>query len=211
MIIKNLNIYSNKTRSFYKGDIRIEDGLIRDIGELSERGIDGEGSYVVPGLIDVHTHGISGNDWCMSDNDGYRKMAATYASYGVTTVMPTLSSAPLEKMAEATERLNGYTPSRGEANLCGVHWEGRYLNTEKKGAHAAELIKPLDPRELDAEPLRACKRLHISAALELDADGSFAKKAKEIGATLGLAHTMCLMPTIFQSVSSSTFTPPHSD
>ena len=33
-----------------------------------------------------------------------------------------------------------------------------------------------------------CPRLHISAAFELD-DGSFARKALSIGATLGLAHT----------------------
>ena len=191
MIIKNLNIYSNKSRSFYKGDMRLEDGIIVDIGELSsDEAVDGKGAYVVPGLIDVHTHGILGNDWCLSDSDGYKKMAEAYAKSGVTTVMPTLSSAPYEKMVEATDRLNGFVPVSGAANVAGVHWEGRYLNPEKKGAHNAELIKPLDPCELEAEPLRECKHLHISAAYELDADGAFANKAKEIGATMGLAHTM---------------------
>lgn len=171
--------------------MRLEDGIIVDIGELSsDEAVDGKGAYVVPGLIDVHTHGILGNDWCLSDSDGYKKMAEAYAKSGVTTVMPTLSSAPYEKMVEATDRLNGFVPVSGAANVAGVHWEGRYLNPEKKGAHNAELIKPLDPCELEAEPLRECKHLHISAAYELDADGAFANKAKEIGATMGLAHTM---------------------
>ena len=191
MIIKNLNIYSNKNRSFYKGDIRLEDGIIVDIGELSsDETVDGKGAYVVPGLIDVHTHGILGNDWCLSDSDGYKNMAEAYANAGVTTVMHTLSSAHYEKMVEATDRLNGFVPVSGATNVAGVHWEGRYLNPEKKGAHAAELIKPLDPCELDAKPLKECKHLHISAAYELDTDGAFANKAKEIGATMGLAHTM---------------------
>ncbi|MBQ8850237.1 MAG: N-acetylglucosamine-6-phosphate deacetylase [Clostridia bacterium] len=193
MVIKDLNIYSNKDRSFYRGDILVRDGTICAIGDLSggaDETVDGKGAYVVPGLIDVHTHGIQGCDWCLSDGDGYGKMAKSYAKAGVTTVMPTLSSAPLEKMRGATEALCGYVPPIDGANLAGVHWEGRYLNIEKKGAHAAELIMPLDPAELDDGALRKCKRLHISAAYELDADGSFAKKAKEIGATLGLAHTM---------------------
>lgn len=194
MIIKNLNIYSNDSRSFYQGDIRIEDGMICEIGDIPAEGfqvVDGGGAYVVPGLIDVHTHGILGNDWCLSGEDGYGVMAKAYAKAGVTTVMPTLSSAPYEKMVEATDRLNRYAPAKGEAELCGVHWEGRYLNMGKKGAHAEELIMPLDPFELDAEPLKACNRLHISAAYELDSeDGAFAKKAKGLGATLGLAHTM---------------------
>ncbi len=197
MLIKNLNIYSNHTRSFFYGDIRIKDGMIEDVGAIhpedGEEVADGGGAYAVPGLIDVHTHGIGGYDWCLCGEEAYERMALLYAQAGVTSVMPTLSSAPLEKMVGATERLNSFASKKG-ASIVGVHWEGRYLNPEKKGAHAPELIKPLDPAELDAKPLSDCvvsgRRLHISAAYELDVDGEFAKKAREIGATMGLAHTM---------------------
>lgn len=193
MLIKNINIYSNVDRSFFYGAIRIEDGVIVDLGDLepkeNECAEDGRGAYVVPGLIDVHTHGIMGNDWCLCDDRGYEKMTKAYARAGVTSVMPTLSSAPIEKMIAATDRLNKYTVADG-ANILGVHWEGRYLNMEKKGAHAPELIRALDPSELDARELSACKRLHISAAYELDKDGAFSARARALGATMGLAHTM---------------------
>ena len=193
MLIKNLNVYSNSSRSFYSADIRIENGIITDIGMLfpmeGETCEDGDGAYVVPGLVDVHTHGIVGEDWCLSDAEGFERMAVSYACAGVTSVMPTLSSAPLEKMLEATELVNSYKSSKG-ADLLGVHWEGRYLNPQKRGAHASELIKPLDASELDAEPLKYAKRLHISAAYERDLDGSFSRRAAELGATMGLAHTM---------------------
>ena len=192
MLIKDLNIYSNRQRSFIHGDIRIEDGIIVCVGNIAsadgEPWEDGGGAYVVPGLIDVHTHGICGDDWCLCESEAYERMALAYARAGVTSVMPTLSSAPLERMLGATASLNAFEPNDG-ANTVGVHWEGRYLNPEKKGAHAPELIKPLEPSELNAPELLGCKRLHISAAYELDADGSFAKRAREIGATLGLAHT----------------------
>ena len=193
MIIGKLNIYSNGSRSFYPADIRIEKGIITGIGALTpgedEPYEDGRGAYVVPGLVDVHTHGIAGEDWCQSDVDGFERMSLAYARAGVTSVMPTLSSAPYEKMVEATDLINR-TESQTGADILGVHWEGRYLNPEKKGAHARELIMPLEPSELDAEPFTREKRLHISAAYELDGDGGFAQKAGEIGATMGLAHTM---------------------
>lgn len=116
-------------------------------------------------------------------------MAADYARHGVTTVMPTVETAPYEQMLAMTELLNRYVPKQGQANFCGVHWEGRYMNPEKRGAHAPDLLAPPVAEELDAETLRKCKRLHISVALEMDGDGSFAAKAKAMGATLGLAHT----------------------
>jgi N-acetylglucosamine-6-phosphate deacetylase len=117
-----------------------------------------------------------------------KKMAVGYASGGVTTVMPTLASAPLEEMMRAVALINSFESDECAASFCGVHLEGRYLNAAKRGAHAANMLSALEASELDAPELRDCAALHISAAYELD-DGSFAKKAIEIGATLALAHT----------------------
>lgn len=194
MKIKDLYIYSNTKRTFRHADMEIENGRIVAIGDLMGHSegfdYDGGGAYVVPGLIDVHTHGIGGEDWGYANAEGYKKMLSEYAKHGVTSVMPTISSAPYENMLGAAERINGFVNDDNRASVIGVHMEGRYLNPEKKGAHAPELIALPKADELDSPILKKCKRLHISAAYELDKDGDFAAKAKEIGATLGLAHTM---------------------
>ena len=194
MKIKNLYIYSNEKRSFFHADMKITDGRIVAIGDLMGHydgfDVDGNGAYVVPGLVDVHTHGIGGNDWGSATEEGYKKMLSEYARHGVTSVMSTISSAPLDNMLSAADRINCFENDGNRASVIGVHMEGRYLNPEKKGAHAPELIAPLTSEELNAPVLKKCKRLHISAAYELDRDGEFSKKALEIGATLGLAHTM---------------------
>ena len=194
MKIKNLYIYSNEKRAFYHADMKIQNGRIIAIGDLVHYGddmdLDGEGAYVVPGLVDVHTHGIAGNDWGSANDESFKKMLSEYAKHGVTSVMSTLSSAPYENMLLAAERINKFKSDEKRASIIGVHMEGRYLNAEKRGAHASELIAPLVADELDSPILRSCKRLHISAAYELDKSGEFAKKALDIGATLGLAHTM---------------------
>lgn len=191
MLLKNAYVYRNQTKSFEKADIGIENGIITAVGELDGDGvtIDLEERAVVSGLIDVHTHGRAGYDFVNIPADKLGAVAADYARHGVTAVMPTVASAPLTQMIAAADGINKHKQGMGEAWLCGVHLEGRYLNIKRKGAHAEQLIADLNANELENAVFRACENLHISAALERDADGSFASKALELGATLSLGHT----------------------
>jgi N-acetylglucosamine-6-phosphate deacetylase len=190
MIIKNANVWDDKSFSFARGDIHIRHGVIDAIGDLSEMiddcVIDAEGKPVIPGFIDVHTHGGAGHDFVGVPAEDLHEMARFYASHGVTSVMPTLASAPLPEMEDAAKLMTAFVPAADEADFCGVHLEGRYLNPTKKGAHAPHLLAPLNASELDCEGFRSCRALHITAAYELDTDGSFAEAAKAIGATMGL-------------------------
>ncbi len=191
MLIKNAYVYDSSIHNFKKNDIKINAGIIEAIGQLpyDQQTVDMSGRAIVPGLIDVHTHGRSGYDFSGIPEDKLSLLACDYAKTGVTTVMPTIASAPLEEMIASADKINKFVPSVGEADLCGVHLEGRYLCVKYKGAHAEKLIAPLCADELENEVFRMCRSLQISAAYELDTDGSFAKKAKEIGATLSLGHT----------------------
>ena len=192
MLLKNALVYRNTTHSFEFADVRIENGVIAEIGNIStadDQVLDMNGKAIVPGLVDVHTHGRAGCDFVNATAEDLSKMASDYAKHGVTTVMPTVASAPLDDMIAAVDRINRFVPDDSEADFCGVHLEGRYLNPKRKGAHADELICSLNADELENEVFRMCRSLQISAAWELDKDGSFAKKAREIGATLSLGHT----------------------
>lgn len=192
MKIIHANIYQNKTRSFEAGSILIENDVIRAVGKVDADDaevLDARGAYLVPGLVDVHTHGRIGLDFSTCDPKDFGTMARDYARYGVTTVMPTLESVPLEQMLAMTDALNRFAPAPDQADLYGVHWEGRYMNPAKRGAHAPEYLAPPRAEELDSEVFRMCRRLHISAAYELDEGFAFAKRALAMGATLGLAHT----------------------
>ena len=195
MLIKNAYIYRNHLRHFLVGDILVTDGIIRKIGQIDESAdthvVDATGFYLVPGLVDVHTHGRMGVDFVESDPREYGIAAADYAARGITTVMPTLATSSLEQMLAATDALTRFTPGEREATFGGVHWEGRYLSLAKRGAHAPELLAPLNASELtdNAELLRRCRAWHVSAAYELDEDGSFLSAVKELGGTAGLGHT----------------------
>ena len=172
-------ILSNKI--LYGGTVRWEDGKITEI-HSGEGGDCKDLPYILPGLVDVHTHGRSGFDFNLATTEQMKTMKEDYARHGVTSVFATLASATKEEWRAS---LNSIVESGYE----GVHFEGRYLNPAKRGAHAERLLVPLDANDL-AEALRDIPiPCHVSAALELDVDGFFAQKAIELGATLALGHT----------------------
>ena len=176
MLIKNANVFRNDERRFENCDVRIIDGFITEIGiidDADDEVYDAKGKRITSGLIDVHTHGIAGKDFLDADDEYMHKMAVAYASRGIVAVMPTVASAPISQMLDTVEKINHFSPSSNEARFCGAHIEGRYLNPQKSGAHAPSMLAPLNASELDARALSECRALHISAAYELDEDGSF--------------------------------------
>ena len=195
LLIKNALVYRNESHDFHATDILCDGEKIIKMtrrGEMSFDGIDvfdANDMAIIPGFVDVHTHGRSGYDFVSCGADALHTMARDYASHGVTTVMPTLASAPYDVMLGAAKNIGDFSPNADEANFCGVHIEGRYLNPKKKGAHAEELLAPLCADELEDPVWKSLNALHISAAFELDVDGSFANAAKEMGATMSLGHT----------------------
>ncbi len=198
LLIKNVNVYHSGSMRFVPGALHVSDGLIT--GVYTEGGalpalpdaqiVDGGGCYLAPGLVDTHTHGIAGGDFISASQEKMTEMARAYLRGGVTSVMPTLASAPLDDMAAAVKRISEMMRTGADLGVfCGVHLEGRYLNAAKRGAHAPALLASLEAKELDTLIGEAKGAVHVSAAFELDEDGAFAARALSLGATLGLAHT----------------------
>ena len=167
--------------------ILLEDDRIIAVGEecsaaTADEICDVTGMFVLPGLLDVHTHGRCGCDFCNATEEEMRMMKEDYARHGVTSVMASLASDTKEGWEKAIARIEA-------CGFLGVHLEGRYLNPAKKGAHAIEFLSSLDADDLERVLKMIHLPCHVTAAYELDADGSFAAKALEYGATLGLGHT----------------------
>ena len=198
LLIKNVNVYHSGSMRFLPGAVLAQDGLIKCVYSESDAQpdvpdalvVDGGGRYLAPGLVDTHTHGIAGGDFISASPEKMTEMARAYLRGGVTSVMPTLASAPLDDMVASVQRIAQMMRTGEDQGVFrGVHLEGRYLNAAKRGAHAPALLASLEAKELDALIGEADGAVHVSAAFELDEDGSFAARALSLGATLGLAHT----------------------
>ncbi len=202
-LIRNARLYRSATRTFSEGELLLRDGRIVAVSEgesLSVPGewtdctvFDAEGRTVVPGLVDVHTHGRAGGDFGSAEGEQLTRTLASYLSSGVTTVLPTLASAPLDELHGAIDRINAAAEAaESDPSLpyvAGIHLEGRYLNPAKRGAHAPGLLAPLDADELEALLSRIKGARHLSAALELEGGDAFLDRALSLGATVGLGHS----------------------
>ncbi len=192
-VFKNCKIYDTDTKNFSDGDIRIHDCIISEIGNVSTDGAEvinlGE-KYVIPGLVDVHTHGRGGYDFNTIKKENFDDIAYSYASVGTTTVMPTLASDTLDSMMKSTSELSEYEAKPGLAAFVGTHLEGRYLSVKKRGAHAIELLSSPSADEIkEFNKLRGNKLLRLSVAPELEGSREMIKAALDCGVTVTAAHT----------------------
>ena len=190
MRIKNARVYNSYKKSFIRADLIVEGGKVEEILYTGSSRGEAENT-VVPGFVDIHSHGAAGFDMMSCGSDELVEMSRFYAKNGVTTLFLTTASAPhgqIMKMIEETKKAKG----KAKINFAGIHLEGPYINKNRAGAHPKELIKAPNLDELGeiiGATLGCGLGLHITLAPELEGAMEFMAAAAEKGATLSLGHT----------------------
>lgn len=221
MFYKNARIFASDLK-FHTGAFEVTpDGRFGQIlpGREPEDAYDLNGSTVIPGLIEIHSHGNSGCDFSDGDYEGLKKMAAFYLSCGVTSFAPASMTLPydvLEKAFATARRLVDENPA-GCAKLRGIQMEGPYFSFKKKGAQNPDYLKNPDfegfkklydgcgglIRIVDVAPelpgaaefIRQASKLCTVSVAHTDSDYEHAKTAFAVGAT-HLTHLFNAMPGI---------------
>jgi N-acetylglucosamine-6-phosphate deacetylase len=104
--------------------------------------VDASGLTVLPGLIDMHTHGIGDVDFMEADVEGMLRALHRYARFGVTGVVGTTLSNPLENIVRQAARMRKAREDRGIGGmLLGTHVEGPWLASRCRGGHAAAYLR----------------------------------------------------------------------
>lgn len=141
MLIKNGKVLLGKT--FVDTDVRFGT-KIEEIGHVEgQAGIDATGRYVIPGLVDIHTHGAMGDDFSDGKAEGLQPMANYYASHGVTSFLATTMTLKEETLLPVMRTLGAFKRDGG-AKMAGIHLEGPFVSYAKRGAQAAENIHAPD-------------------------------------------------------------------
>lgn len=192
MLFKNAMIFT-PSHTFIHGSFRVEDGKFAEIltDVPNQDGIDLQGAMVIPGLIDVHTHGNSGIDFSDGNLAGLQTMAAYSAKSGITSFAPASMTLPYDVLAKAFATARAYADSRprGGARLMGIHMEGPYFSEKKKGAQNGEYLRMPD-FEGFKKLYEGCGGLIriVDVAAELPGAAEFAAQASRL-CTVSIAHT----------------------
>lgn len=153
--------------------------------------LDCRGQYLLPGFIDMHTHGALGADMMARSSEALEQYLLFQAQWGVTTVLPTTTAAPKE---EISSFLSFLREAQGAelpgARIAGAHLEGPYLNPVLRGMHPEPYCRVFDETEYRTWIESGVVR-RITAALELPGAESFLRWCTEAKILVSLGHTIC--------------------
>ena len=191
-IYKNATVLTENFE-FKKTDIETVNDVIRNVGCVSQVDaeiIDCNGKYIVPGLVDIHTHGCVGYDSAdCTEIEEMRLMRNYYAQNGVTTYLATIATSSVSDTEKAISFLTDAQNDLYGANIGGIHLEGPYFSYSKKGAQNPDFLRMPDINEF--EKLNSLSKQNIklvSVAPELDNAFDFINHVSE-KSTVSIGHT----------------------
>lgn len=180
---KAMKVIKNKT--IYTGKGVIENGFIRYEKTIAEVGsmqnfvsreedeiVEGEGMYLIPGFIDVHSHGGYGLDSMDASADEIDWMVRQMAAKeGITSYFCTTMTQTSENIESAMKNIK----EAAEKNpiIQGIHLEGPFISVNYKGAQDASYIQKPDAAVLKHWNELSGNRIKIVTYAPEEADTEF--------------------------------------
>lgn len=194
LLIKNARIISPDT-DLSGGAVLIVDGMIKqlfapgDTLPAADQTCDLNGMMLMPGFIDVHTHGRSGYEFTDGVLEHLNTMCIDKLSEGVTSWLPTTLTLGNEALAAALNNARSYSAGNTPgAKIPGVHLEGPYINEKCLGAQNPAFVRKPDIDEV--RKLNDIYRvLKVSYAVEVEGGDRFASELLSENITPSCVHS----------------------
>ena len=131
--------------TFLYGEISISGNIISDI--KYEPYIDEKADYIIPGLVDIHSHGCNGYDVCMADTKGLEAILDYQKEHGITSYFPTTMTLTEEALFDICKNIDFV--SQNDNALKGIYLEGPFISKDKAGSHNIDNITMPNQSMLD--------------------------------------------------------------
>lgn len=161
--------------------------------------IDYKNKRIIPGFIDIHTHGAYGFDTNDAENDiengikikGLRNWIKNIPREGVTGLLPTTVTQKPAALAKALKNVASVAKEDCEgAEILGIHLEGPFLDIRYKGAQPPEAImKPTIEQFALYQDAAEGLIKYITLAPEHDEDFALTRYCKATGVVVSMGHS----------------------
>ena len=178
---------------FVPAQLEVADGKIVNVYPFGTKtaDVDYGNKRIVPGFIDVHTHGAYGFDTNDGEPEGLRDWMRRIPEEGVTSILPTTVTQMPEVLTKAVANVAKVVEEGYEgAEILGIHFEGPYLDMEYKGAQPPEAIaKPtVEQFKMYLEAAHGMIK-YITMAPEHDPEFALTKYCSQNGVVVSMGHS----------------------
>lgn len=178
---------------FVPAQLEVADGKIVNVYPFGTKtaDVDYGNKRIVPGFIDVHTHGAYGFDTNDGEPEGLRDWMRQIPEEGVTSILPTTVTQMPEVLTKAVANVAKVVEEGYEgAEILGIHFEGPYLDMEYKGAQPPEAIaKPtVEQFKMYQEAAHGMIK-YITMAPEHDPEFALTKYCSQNGVVVSMGHS----------------------
>ena len=176
------------------------------IGEVrppaaGDRGFDLDGGLLLPGFIDTQVNGGGGalfND--APTVEAIATIGAAHRRFGTTGFLPTLISDDLSAVARAIAAVDAAIVA-GVPGVLGIHIEGPFLSSDRKGIHDASKFRVLDDAAFDL--LTSLKRGKTLVTLAPEATTpEMIRRLAAAGVVVAAGHTNADYDTIREALAA---------
>jgi N-acetylmuramic acid 6-phosphate etherase/N-acetylglucosamine-6-phosphate deacetylase len=169
------------------GGVRIEnDRIVEVLAGAVASDVALKDGFLAPGLIDLHNNGAFGVDCATATPADWEFFIDGLAARGVTSVLPTVITAPVAEMVDAAKRVAGAMARH--PGILGVHLEGPFLSPEKPGAHRPDWLAVPDAGAVAALVAAPGVRV-VTLAPEIPGGLAVIRQFVAAGVTVALGHT----------------------
>ena len=190
---------------FEQADVLIEDSAIVAVGPGVAAGehcetIDAAGHIIAPGFVDIHVHGSAGHDTMDGTREAIEGMANHFVKHGVASFLPTTLTMAAEDIMAAIRAVHEcqQNPVAGAQPL-GVHLEGPYIDSAKKGAQPVQHVRTA--ADLDYQGFFSLGNVRmISLAPEIDDNRALIGYARTRGAAVAVGHSSASFEQVAEAV-----------
>ena len=174
--------------------VLVEGGRIAAVAARSDARLAGarvedlEGAHLVPGFVDCQVNG--GGGALFNDDPSVatiRTIGAAHRRFGTTAFLPTLISEDPSVIKRAIAAVREAIED-GVPGVAGVHIEGPFINKARRGVHAADKIRDLDPRDIALLSSLAKGRTLVTLAPEMTT-ASTLRQLATANVVLSAGHT----------------------